>query len=131
MLRRFDDSGNLLSSVNLRVGSRGGITYLRASRDRVGWVTEKNEYLEFSLDGAERGRYEGPPGLYDGPPGDDQYQITGVALSDASEGIATRISVKQRQGLQDKSEILFLDRNARKWIPVALSNGPQRRVELF
>ncbi len=39
------------------------------------------------------------------------------------EVVATRFSVKQRQGVQDKLEILLLDRNARKWIPVALSNG--------
>jgi len=123
VLRRFDASGNLLSSVNLRVTSRAGITYLRASRDRVGWFTEKNEYIEFSLDGSELARYEGPPGIYEGSPGNDRYQLTGMALSDVGEVIATRLSVKQRQGVQDKSEILLLDRNARKWIPVALSTG--------
>jgi hypothetical protein len=123
VLRRFDSSGNLLTSVNLRVRSKAGITYLRASRDRVGWFTEKNEYIEFSLDGSELARYEGPPGLYEGPPGNDRYQITGVALSDTDDVVATRFSVKQRAGVQDKLEILLLDRNARKWIPVALSDG--------
>jgi len=123
VLRRFDASGKLLSSVNLRVRSRAYGGYLRASRDRVGWFTEKNEYIEFSLDGAELARYEGPPGLYEGPPGNDRYEITGVALSDADDVVATRFSVKQRQGVQDKLEILLLDRNARKWIPAALSNG--------
>lgn len=123
VLRRFDPSGKLFSSVNLRVRSRAYGGYLRASRDRVGWFTEKNEYIEFSLDGSELARYEGPPGLYEGPPGNDRYQITGVALSDADEVVATRFSVKQRQGVQDKLEILLLDRNARKWISVALSNG--------
>jgi hypothetical protein len=51
VLRRFDAAGKLLSSANLRAKSRadGGITYLRASRDRVGWFTDKNEYIESLL----------------------------------------------------------------------------------
>jgi hypothetical protein len=113
VLRRFDASGKLLGSINVRARGRAYAGYLRASRS----------HIEFSLDGSERARYEGPPGRYEGSPGDDRYEITGVALSDANEVVATRFSVKQRKGVQDKLEILLLDRNTRKWIPVGLSSG--------
>jgi hypothetical protein len=66
VLKRFDRSGTLLSSADLRVrsaiggdASHGSI--LRSSKDRVGWLTAAFEYIEFSLDGRESARYEGPP----------------------------------------------------------------------
>ena len=74
VIRRYGPSGNLLSSVpvpGLRPG-RGaaraaGYSQLQASGDRVGWFTGGDQYVEFSLDGKEIGRFEGPPGW--GEPG--------------------------------------------------------------
>jgi len=63
-LRRFDPSGKMLASTTVR--ARGWhsdeISFLSASRDRVGWFTTDGEYIEFSLDGSEIARYDGPDG---------------------------------------------------------------------
>src|SRR5437660_1708268 len=62
ILQRFDQSGRMLASVTLQVkGARTQSTsYLRSSRDRVVWFTRDGEYVEWSLDGTEIGRYSGP-----------------------------------------------------------------------
>ncbi len=69
VLRRFNRLGNLLSTTILRVRGPGGAgtdaasnSILRASNDRVGWLTTANEYLEFSFDGREITHIDGPRG---------------------------------------------------------------------
>jgi hypothetical protein len=108
VLRRFDPSGKLLGSLTLDVMGRGTdeTSRLRASRNRVGWFTRNNEYLEFSLDGSELDRYEGPEGA-------THEEITGVTIGPENEVVASRF----RKG---KTEFLTLDRENRTWIPVSI-----------
>jgi hypothetical protein len=66
VLARFDKSGKLLTQETMRVkvGQTGDVSHgstLKASKNRVGWFTAKFEYLEFSLDGKEVRRFDGPP----------------------------------------------------------------------
>ncbi len=72
VLKRFDSSGVLLSSTNLRVHGPSWFpvdatasSILMASKDHVGWLTAGNEYLEYSFDGRETFRVSGPPGRFD------------------------------------------------------------------
>ena len=69
VLKRFDASGMVLATKAVRAqgtGRRGRdateTSLLRSSKDRVGWLTNANEYIEFGLDGNELGRYPPPPG---------------------------------------------------------------------
>lgn len=65
VLRRFDRTGRMLGSRSLEVKGwqTAGTSFLSASQDRVGWFTRDGEYIEFSLDGSEIARYDGPDGL--------------------------------------------------------------------
>jgi hypothetical protein len=107
VLRRFDSSGKLLGSTILNVaGDRTDETsYLRSSQDRIGWLTRGGEYIEFSLDGTEIARYDGP--------GAAERDITGVALSPENDVVAGRFR-------KDKTELDMLDRQTRTWIPVSI-----------
>ena len=71
VMRRYTAAGKLLSSRTLS-DVRGNPGYPRdavelsrlvVSGDRVGWFTSGCEYIEFSLDGSELGRYEPPVGM--------------------------------------------------------------------
>src|SRR5260370_27355850 len=86
VLRRDDDSGAMLASSTLRLeGWQGdGDTFLFASRDRVGWFSHQDKYIEFSLDGTEIGRYDGPERL------DKNRDVSGAALSDDNELVVGR-----------------------------------------
>lgn len=111
VLRRFDAWGKLISSLNLTVSGWRipDNSYLRASRDRVGWFASSNEYFEFALDGSEIGHYGGPPGM-------DFNDISGVAISDQNEVVAAWFGKRIAQ-------IMTLDRTSRKWTPVSLATG--------
>jgi hypothetical protein len=109
VLRRFDPSGRMIGSATLQVkGWRGAAaSFLRASRDRVGWFTASGEYIEFSLDGTEMGRYEGPAVV--GP-----RDITGMVLSGDNDVIVSVFG-------NGKAEFVALDREQRTWIPVSVA----------
>lgn len=111
VLRRFDASGKLISSSNLAVNGRHGpdASYLRASRDRVGWFAASNEYFEFALDGSEIDHYEGPAGA-------DFERISGVAISDQNEVVGAWFGKRIAQ-------IMTLDRASKTWTPVSLTTG--------
>src|ERR1700682_1466225 len=108
VLRRFDRTGKMLGSTTLQVrGWQSAVTsYLRASRDRVGWFTLGGEYIEFSLDGSEIGRYEQPEGA-------TERNISGVDISEDNDVIAGRFG-------NGKAELVLLDRDKRTWTAVAL-----------
>ncbi len=72
-----------------------------ASRDRVGWFTCEGEYIEFSLDGKELGRYDGPK------------RVSGFALSDDNEAVAGQFDKKI-------TRFIVLNRASRTWDPVSL-----------
>jgi hypothetical protein len=111
VLRHFDSSGKILGSTTLTVkGSEIAATsYLHASGDRVGWFTRSNEYIEFSLDGTEMARYNGPDGA-------TERDISGVVLGPENEVVAGWFGV-------GKAELVMLDRGTHRWIPVSLSTG--------
>jgi len=109
-MRHFDRAGKVVgsSSVRVRGPESGGeeISILRASQDRLGWLTEDGEYIEFSLDGAEMGRWDLP-----GQPG--FLETTGFALSDQNDVIVGRFG-------KGHAELLELDRDAQTWARVTL-----------
>jgi hypothetical protein len=108
-MRRFDASGKMLGSAKVQVNefhSTDDVTFLCASLDRVGWFTGK-EYIEFSADGSELVRYDGPSGAA-------ERDVTGVVLSEGNEVVASRFG-------GGKSEFVVLDRETRSWILVSLA----------
>ncbi len=111
VLKHFDSSGKILGSttISAKGTDTAEISYLHASRDRVGWFTRSNEYIEFSLDGSEIARYNGPDGA-------TEREISGVVLGEDNEVVAGWFG-------KGKAELVMLDRGTRKWIPVALSTG--------
>jgi len=124
VLRRFDSSGRLLGSKVLEV--RGThlqhLSFLRSSRSLVGWFTRDGQYLEFGLDGAELGRYDGPQGIEDL----DSSQWKNFSLTLTSDG---EVVLAKANGA--KPEMFLLDRSARTWKPVTLpeeQSRPWRRI---
>jgi len=117
VIQRYDTAGKLLSSLKVvelespaRIhGDANERSYLMASRDRVGWFTNSNQYIEFSLDGIELNRFDGPTGIEDSTPPD------GVALSDAND-----LVVGRKVGKGRGTELLVLDRPTREWVPISV-----------
>ncbi len=118
VLQRYDVSGKLLTSVLVPaakafVPSLGDATmgsYLLASADRVGWLTSGLQYIEYSLDGQEIGRFDGPPGVSLGRP----Y----VALSKDNHLVMG--PVRSAANAAGKPQVLELDRRGRTWAPVSM-----------
>jgi len=109
VLRRFDPSGKLLGSTTLNVKGRNTsdeTSYLRSSRDRVGWYTRGGEYIEFSLNGTEIARYDGPVGL-------NETDINGVGLSAENDFVIGQLA-------NGKSEFDMLDRQNHTWVPISI-----------
>ena len=114
VLRRYDPSGKLLDSRILTAkpgkdlsGRHPAISSsLFSSPDRVGWFTTAGEYIEFSLDGHEIGRYQGPTGL-DRPDGVAISEDNDVVLGDFQ---ATRY--RQAPPNPRKPQFLILDRSS-------------------
>jgi hypothetical protein len=116
VVRRFDRSGATLSSFTVR--ARGwtetsGLlltqSYMVSSRDRVGWLNDGGEYIEFSLTGTEVDRFDGPPVA-------ESRRVEGIALSEAND-----LLVGVTGGM--KWDIMAFDRKERAWRPVRLSEG--------
>jgi hypothetical protein len=109
-MRHFDRAGKVVgsSSVRLRGPASGGevASLLRESRDRLGWLTQNGEYIEFSLDGAEIGRWDLP-----GQPG--FLETTGLALSDQNDVIVGYFG-------KGRAELLELERETQTWARAAL-----------
>jgi hypothetical protein len=121
VLKRFDPSGKLLESApvrakphvvdgdnpdNPRDRDASSLSALRASGDRVVWLTSGNELIEFTLDGREVGRYDGPDCA-------DSRTMSRLALRDDNEVIAHFPKCKPDSRL--------LDRTNRSWIPFELT----------
>ncbi|MGE5569339.1 MAG: hypothetical protein ACM3S5_09920 [Rhodospirillales bacterium] len=114
VLRRFDPSGQVLASSVPNGRARANIapeaasmSYLFASPDRVGWLTNGNQFIEFALDGRELGRFDGPPGL-------DHLDTSGVAMDAENEVLVG----DKREG---RFEVWRLNRSKRAWEPVSLN----------
>jgi hypothetical protein len=87
VLRHYTPTGQLLSSTlvgRVRPNSGGlfnvsATSALMASSDRIGWLTATCQYIEFSFDAVELGRYACPSGY------SNILDITGVALSSTDD----------------------------------------------
>jgi len=118
ILRRYDVFGRMLSSFQLRNadGTLSGwcdmSSRLMASKDRVGWLTSRTEYVEFSLDGAIRDRFEGPSTTF--PWKGIQY-LLGWALSQNNDVIVQKLFMGE-----SRTEVVALDRGKRAWVAVTL-----------
>jgi hypothetical protein len=123
VIRRYDSQGNLLASVAVaglkwlgNPARAAGYSQLQASRDRVGWFTSGDQYIEFSLDGKEIGRFEGPPGW--GEPGRDPnliYWYDRFALSTDNQAALGGMT-RDHKSLR----VVTLDRRAQVWKQVSL-----------
>ena len=78
-----------------------------ASNDRIGWLTWACQYVEFSADGVESGRYNCPSGS------NSILQLGGVALSPSNDLV---VGAKQAAPLAP----LELDRATGQWRPVTV-----------
>jgi hypothetical protein len=114
VLRRFSSSGKLLASFNVAVGGlwmgrqeAAQRSLLASSKDRIGWLTNANQYLEFDLNGRELGRYPPPAG-----PAPQAFE-TSMALSEGND-----VLVGTKDGLNQK--VWWLDRKGGTWVPVDL-----------
>ena len=116
VLRHYTASAEMLSSVNIKnarkseggLSSVGSQSVLMASGDRIGWLTAACQYIEFSSDGTELGRYDCPNGIT------KIFDTSGVALSPAGELL---LSTKWFAPLAP----LSLDRPSGTWKPVPVS----------
>ncbi|HVN06466.1 MAG TPA: hypothetical protein VMT86_18735, partial [Bryobacteraceae bacterium] len=114
LIERFDSSGKLLGLIPVSTHGRWSSrdedaaenSVLRSSRDRVGWLTNANQYIEFDLNGHELGRYPPPPG----PP--PQAFESSMALSASND-----VLVGTKDG--HKMKLWLLDRQSRSWAPVS------------
>jgi hypothetical protein len=87
VLRHYSPSGELLTSTNVlnALPSKGGAytvneaSTLMVSADRVGWLTLACQYMEFSLDGVELGRYNCPSGYR------SNLSVGGIAMSPSGD----------------------------------------------
>ena len=128
VFRRYDNGGKLLGTFVARGRSSPGVrgnavdaSYVRASRDRIAWLTNGMEYIEFSLDGRESGRYEGPPV----PKPSTGYGMS-IALSKSNEvmvGVEEEGVVNGRRLSRAKWSLWMLDRKQRAWFPVELTGA--------
>jgi hypothetical protein len=114
VLKRFDSSGKLLATTPVQAKACPHLdpdaahqSLMKSSKDRVGWLTNGHEYIEFGLDGRELGRYQPPPG-----PTPDVFDAT-LALSEDNE-----VLVGTRDG--EVRKVWWLDREERSWKPVDL-----------
>jgi hypothetical protein len=121
VLRRFDSSGKLLATRSVKAQGRyvhgrdaTQTSLLKSSNDRVGWLTNANEYIEFGLDGSELGRFGPPPG-----PAPEAFETT-IALGDHNEVLA---GTRYDDGLK----VWSLERKERSWKPVTLTGGSLTR----
>ncbi len=115
ILRRYDGSGAMLTSARVPAVRKYyslAATRLLASSDRVGWFTttlsssSRGEYIEFSLEGREIGRYDGPEGISYG-------EIGGVALSPDNQLIVGIVS-------GGEGRFITLDRSSGTWTVVSM-----------
>jgi hypothetical protein len=116
VLRRYEPNGRMAASWVVQAKGNRRMprattlgSFLMASKDRVAWLTAGGEYIEFSLDGMEITRLQGPEWVdFDRGASRQTWHLSGVALSpenDAALCIARG----------DTWQVLVLDRQRRSW----------------
>ncbi len=124
VIRHYDSSGHLLASASVNARPDGNLvevssaSRLMASSDRIGWLTGGCEYIEFSFDANELGRYNCPSGMLDGT------DMDGVALS---AGNSVVLGGKRNTPFAP----LELNRAKRTWEPVPVPTDAARNWHLI
>jgi hypothetical protein len=119
IIRRFDKSGNLLSSYIPRSTIRRGTFgleqgLLAASKDYIGWYANREHaYREVTSDG----KIASYPGI---GPSDSKWEVTGLAITDSGDVI---ISATERIPNRIGSRLYRLDKSHRAWLRLDLPNG--------
>jgi hypothetical protein len=124
-IRRFSQAGGMLSSN--KMDARGpanvphnatSLSILKASKERVGWLTKANDYFEFSLDGTEIGRYLAPEFS-------TKLNITSVRLV---LGEQNDVLVS---GMDEGFKLWKLDRAHRRWEQIELASSRSTWTEIL
>jgi hypothetical protein len=117
VLTRFSPTGKVLTSKMLKFPSNPyGVddvtnpSQMRASADRVAWLTSRNDYIEFATDGSEMLRIAGPGGLES-----DGRWAEVFDISAANTVLISKLA-KQERNKPPTLEIWTLDRIKRTWI---------------
>jgi WD40 repeat protein len=120
VLKRFDRSGALIATTQLFTGKdeklkgfplppprtdMAHLSRLRASKDRIGWLMNDNNYIEFFPDGRVSGWYSRPDC------GGTENELGYLALSETNEVIVRISNCKQSTYLQ-------MNRETKAWRPV-------------
>lgn len=120
VMAHYDSAGKMLMGREVKAKGRfwpgrhaADESFLRVSSDRMGWFTNGMEYIEFSFDGHEVGRYDGPQV----PDSVDAMIGASFALSDDNVVIFGR-----RGAGGGKRSFWALDRAARVWNPVEIND---------
>ncbi len=126
VLRHYSASGELLASTDVPrlrrtpggVYEVGEISWLVTSNDRIGWLTAACEYVEFSFNLTELGRYPCPNGER------SVFHVGGMALSSTNDLL-----------VGGRTDAVFapleLDRSVNAWKPVLVHNGTDRPETLL
>ncbi len=119
VIERFDSSGKLVGAA-VPVAAHGRWSsrnpdatensILRCSKDRVGWLTNANQYIEFDLNGRELGRFPSPPG-----PAPQAFEST-LALSEDNEVL---VGTRDGKGMR----VWMLNREKQTWEGVELAGA--------
>ncbi len=114
ILTRLSPTGKLLSSTMLDVPGKPSYsvatqTTMRASSDRVAWLTSGNDYVEFGTDGTEMTRVAGPVSAPN-----DMYG-TAFALSYANTALISKVARGKKPKDPTTLKIWTLDRVQQSW----------------
>jgi hypothetical protein len=123
ILVRLSPDGKLLSSTILdfpRINDSDNVnrsSQMRASSDRVGWLTSRNQYIEFAADGHEITRIDGPPGSSSNDVSNSRLAIT--------QGNTVLVSKPAPEGRNQpqKTNIWTLDRIKDRWFLSEAADG--------
>lgn len=113
ILRRYDKAGRVLSSTSVRVNRSRmrddavQLSRLAASADRIAWLTNGNEYIEFALDGREIFRMDGP------------FQSSGPGGPNYSMAMSQNNIVVIAEKSNGAWVVMNLDRATHTWVPAA------------
>jgi hypothetical protein len=128
VLRHYAPSGQLLASTligrarksNFGMYKVSETSKLMASSDRIGWLTMTCQYIEFSFDAVELGRYACPNGY-----SDIQQVGYGAALSSAND-----LLVGEGSAVAPLAP-LELDRATNTWKPVPVLQDSGKTIGLM
>jgi hypothetical protein len=114
VLWRFDSSGKQLGAYvpgdTLRGRYPAEHSFLVSSRDRIGWYTGPNEYIEFAFDGTMIGRFPGFPPA-------EGVRTEAAALSDDND-----VLICNKNSNTHTYQLYALDRVTRAWDPVTFTD---------